>query len=479
MSDRLSALDGSFLYLEQPGTVMHVGSVAVFAAPPQGFDEDQLMALVGARIAYLPRYRQRVRMVPGRLANPVWVDDENFDLGYHLRRAALPRPGSANQLAELVARLQSRPLDRRRPLWEVYLVEGLADGQFAMVTKAHQALVDGVHAVDIAQVILDDSQDMPDLPDDTWVPAAEPSDVELVVGAISDALRSPQQTLESLRGGLGDVVTTARRVVDQGRGLARIAARTATKPAPTGPLLASSGEQRRFAMVASTLADHREVRRRHARRGHTEVNVNDVVLAVVTGALRSWLLSRSEPVPVAAIVRALVPVSVGATVPAQVAARGQQRSQVGGEITAFMVDLPIGEPNPTIRLHQIAFAMRAQAGPGRAVRAQTLANIAGFAPPTLHLVGARVASAASRRLTNLTITNVPGPQHPMYAAGAQLVAAYPVMPLAPGQAVSIGLTSYDGGMYYGINADLAAMPDIEVLAHSVTESLAELLADGR
>ncbi len=470
MPDRLSPLDASFLYLEEQTTAMHVGTVTIFEPPQDGFDYERLVTLVSARIAFVPRYRQRVRTVPGRLANPVWVDDEHFDVTYHVRRSALPRPGTDDQLAELVARLQSRALDRSRPLWEVYLVEGLRGGRFAIVTKTHQALVDGVNAIDIGQVILDDSPDPPDAPTDTWKPAKEPTDVELVVSAVADVVRSPGAALEALEGSANDVKATAGKVLGQFGHLLSQAARTAARPAPTSPLNVEIGEQRRWAMASTSLEDHRKVRVRHSRTGQRELTVNDVVLATVAGALRAWLLTRGESVVPATVVRALVPVSVhdGADGDDEVSYR------VGNRVKAFVVDLPVGEPNPAIRLHQVAYAMSAQAEAGEAVRAETLVGIAGFAPPTLHSLGARVASAASRRLFNLIVTNVPGPQRPLYAGGARMLATYPVMPLAKRQAVSIGLTSYDGRVYYGVNGDRDAMPDVGVLAQCLVDALVEL-----
>jgi WS/DGAT/MGAT family acyltransferase len=470
--DRLSALDASFLYLEEPTTAMHVGSVAVFEPAADGFDYERLLELVAARIAFVPRYRQRVRSVPGRLANPVWVDDEQFDLTYHVRRSALPRPGSDEQLSELVARVQSRPLDRSRPLWEVYLVEGLENGRFALLTKTHQAMVDGISAVDISQVLLDESPKTPEPKADTWKPAKEPTDAELVVAAVADALRSPGAAIEAFEGGAHDLRANLGRVLGQAGQLLSAAARTAARPAPTSPLNADISEQRRWAMVATSLEDHRKVRAKHSRRGSRELTVNDVVLATVAGALRSWLLTRGEPVVPATVVRALVPVSVHA-------GEDEVTQRAGNRIKAFVVDLPVGEPNPAVRLHQISYSMRAQAELGDAVSADTLVGIAGFAPPTLHSLGARVASAASRRVFNLMVTNVPGPQHPMYAAGARMLASYPVMPLAKRQAVSIGLTSYDGGVYYGVNGDRNAMPDVDVLAQCLVEALAELRETAR
>ncbi len=472
MPDRLSPLDASFLYLEEPATAMHVGSVSVFEAPPEGFDHDQLVALVSARIAYVPRFRQRVRPVPGRLANPVWVDDEDFDLAYHVRRAALPRPGTDEQLHELVARVQARPLDRTRPLWELYLVDGLHDGRFAVVTKTHQAVVDGVSGVDIAQVLLDDSQVAADPPTDSWVPAKEPSDFELVAGAVADGVASPRALVETLQGGTRDVADVAGRALGQVGRLVSMVARTAGRPTPTSPLNVEIGEHRRFASADTSLDDHRTVRARLGARTGTEPDVNDVVLATLAGALRGWLLARGEPVVPATVVRALVPVSVQQEA-------DEPSSRVGSRLSALVVDLPVGEPSPAIRLHQIAYALRGHGESGRAVTARTLSGLAGFAPPTLHSMAARAASAASRRLFNLVVSNVPGPQHPLYASGARMLASYPVVPLARRQALSIGLTSYDGGVYYGLNADRDAMADLQVLADSIPEALAELVESVR
>ena len=467
MPDRLSSLDASFLYLEEATTAMHVGSVMVFHPPDDGFDYDRLVRLVSTRIAYVPRYRQRVRAVPGHLANPVWVDDEDFDVTYHVRRSALPRPGSDEQLEEFVARIQPRPLDRDRPLWEVYLVEGLAHGRFAIVTKSHQALVDGINAVDIAHVILDGDPDREEPVTDTWRPTREPSDIELVTEALVDAVRRPSQILETVRGGVADIRAVGGRVVGALGAVASTVARTAARPAPTTPLNAEIGEARRYCMVGTDLDDYRKVRARLARGVHSDdVTVNDVVLATITGALRSWLLTRGEAVHNATTVRAMVPVSVY---------DASDLTRLGNRVTACFVDLPVGEPSASMRLHQIAFAMRQQMEGGQAVGAESLAGLAGFAPPTLHSLGARLGSAMSRRLFNVVITNVPGPQQPLYAADARMLSSYPVMPLARGQALSIGLTSYDGGVYYGLNADRDAMPDVDVLGQCIVDSLAELV----
>jgi diacylglycerol O-acyltransferase / wax synthase len=472
VTDRLSSLDVSFLYLEQPSTAMHVGSVMVFSTPAGGLDLERFIRHLGARIAVVPRYRQRIRSIPGRIANPVWVDDENFDLSYHIRRSALPRPGSDDQLKELVARLQARPLDRRRPLWELYLVEGLRGGRFALISKVHQALVDGVHTVDLGQVILDDSPDVADPPTFNWQAAAEPTTVELLLGAVVDSVGRPGQVVDAVRNGMIDVRDTAEFTVRTAGRLVRAARRAAGGP-PKSPLTQSVTPDRRFEMITTNLADYRTIRAKVVRPVETQsalapITVNDVVLAVLAGALRAWLLARGEPVPSGSIVRTLVPMSVRVDDP-------QAAGAIGSRVASVLIDLPTGEASPMMRLHQVAYQTRGHRETGQAVDAPALAGIAGFAPPTLHSLGARVASGLSRRIFHLVVTNVPGPQQPLYVDGVEMVATYPVVPLAAGQALSIGLTSYVGKVYYGLNADREAMPDVDTVGQCIVDALAELL----
>jgi diacylglycerol O-acyltransferase len=459
MTDRLSPLDVSFLYIETPTTPMHVGGVAVFEPSAEGFDYERLVELITQRIALVPRYRQKVRFVPGHLANPVWVDDEDFDVTYHVRRSALPKPGTDTQLRELVGRLMGRRLDRNRPLWEIYLVEGLAEGRVGIVTKTHQAMVDGVSAVDIGTVILDLTPAPREVPDDDWRPDKEPGAATLVVGAVTDLVKRPTQALDTARTVVADARATAGKVSGVAGGVLASAVSMA-RPAPDSPLNVRIGEQRRFGSASTDLDDYKLVRKAH---GGT---VNDVVLATVAGALRSWLLTRGEAVTPATVVRAMVPVSVRAD---------GGEVQLGNRVSSWFVDLPVGEGNPVVRLHQVSFAMRGHNESGQSVSADALVQMSGFAPPTIHSLGARVASSITRRLFNVVVTNVPGPQYPLYAAGARMLAMYPVVPLTKGQALSIGLTSYDGGVYFGLNADRDAMPDVDVLAALIEESLSELV----
>ncbi|RCW45367.1 WS/DGAT/MGAT family acyltransferase [Halopolyspora algeriensis] len=473
MSDRLSALDASFLYLEDHTTPMHMGGVAVFRRPRSGFDYDHVLSFIERRLSLVPRYRQKVMEVPGRLARPVWVDDQDFDITYHVRRSALPKPGKDEQLHDLTARLMSRKLDTTRPLWEVYLVEGLSRNRVAIITKTHQAMVDGIGAIDIGQVILDTSAEAQATDtEDLWMPCPEPSMSELVVDAVSEAVQRPGEVVENVRAAVVDATATVRKVTGALSGIASVV-RTAAVPSPGGPLNSATSSQRRFATAKTRLGDFRTVRREH---GGT---VNDVVLAVLAGALRSWLLSRGEVVSQHTTVRAMVPVSIRS---GDEAAREEYADtsslpvgSVGNKVSAYLVDLPVGESNPIVRLHQVGHAMRAHAESGQSVAADALVRLSGFAPPTLHALGARVANGISDRLFNVLVTNVPGPQVPLYTAGAKMTEMFPVVPLAKNQSLSIGVTSYDGGLYFGLNGDRAAMSDVEVLASMIEESVEEMV----
>jgi len=460
VADRLSPLDVSFLYAEEPTTPMHVGGVAVFTPPRHGFDHDRLVAIIEQRIALVPRYRQKIKEVPGRLASPVWVDDGAFDIAFHVRRSALPRPGNDEQLRELVGRLMSRRLDRSRPLWEMYLVQGLTGDRLAVISKTHHAMVDGISAVDLAQVILDPTPRPRAIPVLPWQPQPEPAAVDLVRDAVSDLVRQPSAVVDSVRRSIDDAASTAVNLAGQVLGAVAYA-RTAVGAASATPLNTEIGQQRRFGMARTELDDYRRVRKVQ---GGT---VNDVVLATVAGALRAWLASRGEPVTTASSLRALVPVSVRS--PAQ-------EHRLGNHVSSYLVDLPIGEPDPLRRLHRVSSDMTAHKEAGQSVGADVLVRLSGFAPPTLHSLAARTASQLSRRVFNVVVTNVPGPQHPLYAGGARMLEVFPVVPLAKGQAVSIGLTSYNGGVFYGLNADRDAMYDIDSLCRAIEESLAEIVA---
>jgi len=439
--------------VEESTTPMHVGGLMTFDDTP-GFDADRFVAQIGERLAAVPRYRQKIREVPVHLGLPVWVDDPGFELDYHVRRSALPAPGSDAQLRELVGRLMSRQLDRARPLWEIYLVEGLSDDRFAIVTKIHHAMVDGLSSIDVGTVLLDVTPTPRESPPDDWHPAPEPSGLELAAGAVQEQLLRPQLMFGTAQRALLDV----RSVVRTG-GAMLAAARSASRPAPANPLNAPIGKQRRYGTSAGALDEYKAIRRAH---GGT---VNDVVLAVVTGALRRWMTTRGEPVRATTTVRAMVPVSVRAR---------STGGRLGNQISAYFVDLPVGEPDPVARLESVTAAMAGHKSSGQAIGASALIGLVGLATPTLHSMSARLTSSMSSRVFNVVVTNVPGPQFPLYAMGARMRDMYPVVPLAKGQAVSIGITSYDGGIFYGLNADRDAMGDVDVLADAIGASLDEL-----
>lgn len=457
MPERLTSADAAFLQAEESGTPQHVGTLSVLHDPAGGLDHAELAGRVRRHLDATPRYRQLVRRVPGRIAHPVWVDDANFDLGHHVRRSMLPRPGEDEQLRELVARLMSRPLDQSRPLWELYLVEGMSGSRVALLSKSHHALVDGVGTMDIGQLVLGPGGAADGVPHG-WRATGGPSSVGLIVEALVDAARQPAHVVDAVRHSVTDVRSTAGRLASAAAGAAA-AARTMVLPPPASPLRSRPGGQRLFATVDTPLADYRLVRSAHGG------SINDVVLATVTGALRSWLHTRGEIVAPAATVRAVVPVSV----------RDDQASLV----SSYLVDLPVGEPAAVRRLREIGYATQTHKDTGVAVDAGSLVRMAGFAPPTLHALGARVASALTQRSSHLVVTNVPGPQTTIHVAGARLLRSYPVMPLPPGQALSFGITSYDGTLSYGLYADRDAMADVDVMAHCISESLAELVDASR
>jgi WS/DGAT/MGAT family acyltransferase len=455
MVERLTTLDTSFRYLDEPAAPLHVGGVLVLETPPGGLDA--LADLVRARLPMVPRYRQRVLEVPGHLANPVWADDAGFDLDYHIRRSTLPEPGTQAELLDLVSRVTSRPLDRARPLWEMYLVEGLAGDRVAVVTKTHPTLIDGLGALDIGQVLLDVTPDAPAPADDVWRPRPAPGRPVLLAQALAEYVRQPSSVVETARAVITDFRSTASRTAAAAGDLWRTA-RSAAFPAPPSPLNSTSGPQRRVALARADLDQLNRVRSAH---GGT---VNDVLLTVVTGALREWLLSRGEPVVASTSVRALLPVSV----------QGQDAAP-GGRLSSQLVDLPVGEPNPRVRLSRLSYAMRGLVEDGTSVRADTLVALTGFAPPTLHALGVRAARGLSRRLFNLVVTNVPGPQVPLYAAGARMREVFPVVPLVRGQGLSIGMTSYDGSVYVGLNADRDSVGDVDLLADLIEQEVGQLL----
>lgn len=466
MPKRLSSLEVAMLALDSSRTPAQVGTVNILDGSARTLDYERLLKLVGERLCYVPRYRQRVRSLPLRLASPVWVDDDAFEVGYHVRRAALPRPGTAEQLHELVSRVMSRRLDRSRPLWEMYLVEGLADGRVALVTKTHLCLVDGVDAVDLAQVLLDSDQHAGSAPQapSVWHPAS-PTTAELLTGALWQAALDPNLAVQNVRGVVAGAVSIAQAVGDTlnavGRPLTELAENLLPGGRPSVRSFAGTvSEERRTATVAVPLSDLRAVATHHG------LTVHDAVLGVVSGGLRAWLATRGESVSDA---------SVTALVPMSVTEDGREPTSLGCAVTSHLQELPIGEPDALLRLQQIAAGTRVHRDTGRAVGARVLSELAGFAPPTLHVLGVRASAETLSAPYDILVSNVPGPQVPLYAAGAPLLASYPIVPLSPGHLLAVGVTSYLGEVHFGLTGDRDALSDLEVLAQCLTQAVAELL----
>jgi diacylglycerol O-acyltransferase / wax synthase len=465
MVTRLSAADASFFGLENSSTPMYVSSLSILRKSRSGLSYETLLETVEQRLPQIPRYRQKVREVTLGLARPVWVDDRDFDITYHIRRSALPSPGSDAQLHELVARLGSRALDKTRPLWEMYLVEGLAGNRLAIYTKSHQSLVNGMTALEIGHVIADRTQKPPTFGEDIWIPAREPSDEQLLVGAIGEWIARPTAQLAAVRSAVKGLATNSGQLQEVGRRFSAAARTFVRGSAPSSPLNTKVSRNRRFTVASAELEDYRNLRARY------DCDVNDVVLAVIAGALRNWLLSRGEPVAPTTTVRAMAPMSVYPDAEIDSAGPGQAIS----EVAPFLLDLPVGEGNAVVRLSQIAHMTESHPTARSLVDARTIVTLSGFAPPTLHAMGIRVATTFPARQFNLLITNVPGAQKQMYIAGTKLLETYAVPPLLDSQVLAIGITSYNGKLYFGINADRDAMSDVDVLPALLREALDELL----
>ncbi|MCD9197084.1 WS/DGAT/MGAT family O-acyltransferase [Aeromicrobium wangtongii] len=445
---RLSPLDAMFLQQDSPTVPRQVASLVIMEAGERPLTYDRLINVINERIDLVPRYRQLPRSVPGAMGTPVWLDDEDYDISLHVRRSALPRPGTVEALHELVGRLIARRLDLDRPLWELYLIEGLSDGRVALLFKAHQALVDGSETVDLAQVLLEETAHDRDIPHEEWNPRPEPHAGELLAATLSRNVRRPGEALRIAEHNLGRLA----------RKLPVIGGDALT---PHGVLSTDLSRHRRFASQAVDLDDFRRVREMH---GGT---VNDVILACIAGGIRGWMLTRAEPVSAKTALRAMVPMSV-------VAEDGLPTS-LGSKVRGHLLSLPVGESNPVVRLHQVSYALKDHRETGSAVAANQLAALPGFATSTFHAVGARVADAEAGRGHQIVITNVPGPQDPLYLAGEALAEVYPCIPLSGRRAVSIGVTSYHSKVFFGIVADRDAVPDVEVLGQCIQDALAELV----
>jgi diacylglycerol O-acyltransferase / wax synthase len=457
--DRLSALDASFLHLERLETPMHVGAVSIFEGAPF-FDDSgrfrlaEVRRLVNSRLHLIPRFRKRLMFVPFEQGRPVWVDDVRFDIGYHVRLTALPHPGSREQLLALTARVEAQLLDRDRPLWELWFVEGLEGGNIGLIQKTHHALVDGVSGVDVATVLLDFTPEPTFLEPPRWVVEPAPSPGRLFVDTLYERTTEPAEIARTAR----RIVRTPQRTVSRtgqlGRALSTLVDRNSIVPSTS--LNVTVGRRRRFEGVRVSLDDVKEIR---AALGGT---VNDVVLAGVSGGLRRLFEARAEDTTDLRL-RALCPVSVR---------DDSERMQLGNRVSAMFVDLPIGESDPTRRLQAIRATTGDLKDRQQAVGAAFLIDLTSFAAPTLLGLAARVAHR--QPFFNLVITNVPGPQVPLYCMGGRMLEAFPVVPLTRNTALGIAILSYCGQLHIGLYVDADAVDDVAVLAAGLEDSFAEL-----
>jgi diacylglycerol O-acyltransferase / wax synthase len=457
--DRLTSLDAAFLRMESPTRHMHVGGLFVFDPPEGGrFSFGTFLELVRSRLHLVPRYRQRIVEPPFALGNPVWVDDPEFDLPYHVRHAALPAPGTTTQLTEYCSRILSRQLDRDRPLWELYVIEGLEAGRIALLGKNHHAMIDGLSGIDIATVMLDLAPDQSeDLPaPEPWRAHPTPSTAELATGAIKELATSPAELVESVGRVARAPANTARRAVAVGLGVVRVARSNLARPAPRSLLNRPPGRHRRFAIQRVALEDVKAVKNAFG------TTVNDVVLAIVADATGRYLRARGARTD-GPWLRAMVPVSTRAA---------SEQHHLGNRVVSVFVDLPMAEMDPIERLRVCHDAMHEVRSSHAAVGAGFLIGLGEFAPPTIHAMASRVAVNA--RVFNFLVTNVPGPQLPIYCLGARLLGAFPFTPLAANHAYGVGVTSIDGWMNFGFTADYDALPDVDRMTGFLLEALAEL-----
>ena len=460
--DRLSPLDASFLHIEDDVNHMHIGSIGIFEGPPPPYAE--LVATVGGRLARVPRYRQKVATVPLSLGRPVWVDDPHFAIEYHVRHTALPAPGGEDELRRLVGRVMSQALDRSRPMWEIWMVEGLGDDQWALVSKVHHCLVDGVSGAELLAVILDISPEVPAPIDDGWRPAPEPSSIELGRDAAIGLVTSPYEQLRAV----GSLLRRPQRVLDSAREVAKgsIALSSIVKPTPPTSLNGPIGPHRRYVWSSAQLTDIKAIRAAH---GGT---VNDVVLALICRGFRDLLTSRGESTD-GRVIRTLVPVSVRPRGAGPATGDGTMENKV----SAMFAELPVGIDDPVERLHAITAQLADLKASKQALAGEAITSLGGFAPPLLLTLGMRVATRAARRMGNLdtVTTNVPGPQFPLYSCGRRLLRACPYVPLAAPLRVGVAIFSYDGELTFGITGDYDTAADIDVLARGIGEGVAELL----
>ncbi len=452
--DRLTAVDASFLTNESENSHMHIGAVLIFEGPPPSLED--FVAHVESRLPYVPRYRQKLVSPPLEAGRPLWADDPNFNLSFHMRHTALPSPGSDKELIALANRVFSQSLDRTKPLWEMWLVQGLQDDRFAVLIKSHHAMIDGVSGVDLGTVLFDITPDAEPHEPAEWNPRPEPSSLSLLRRSAKDLAATPFRITERVVKVVRNPDSLINQIGDQAEGVGEIA-RAFADPAPDVPLNVDIGPHRRIAWARADFSDFRRIKNAY------DTTVNDVVLAVVAGSIRNWLIARGVPTDDLEL-RAMVPVSVRAE---------DEHGHLGNKLTTMRAPLPVYEPDPVKRLEIVSAAMDGLKHSKQALGAETIARLNDFAPPTLLAQAARLTF--STRLFNLLVTNVPGPQIPLYVLGRKLQETFPVAFLAKNHALAIGVMSYNGQVNFGLLGDYDAMPDIGMIGEGLNDALDELL----
>jgi WS/DGAT/MGAT family acyltransferase len=457
--DRLTSIDASFLTQETSASHMHVGAILVFEGPPPSYED--LLEHVDSRLHLVPRFRQKLAPSPFGTGRPFWVDDPTFNLAYHVRHSALPAPGSEEQLKNMAARVFSQQLDRTKPLWELWLVQGMDRKRFALVTKTHHAVVDGVSGVDIATVLFD-VKPVPEAsaPESEWVAAPEPSGADLLARNVEDLLTTPLRLARRVESAVEHPGPALHQASEAFEAVGEVAWALAN-PAPEVPLNVPIGSHRRYEWVRADLEDLKRIKNRL---GGT---VNDVVLAVVAGALRRWLLKRGVRTEGLEL-RGLVPVSIRAE---------DEHGQLGNRIAAVRGPLPVYVEDPVRRLEVVRAGMDGIKSSKQALGAEVISRFNDFAPPTLLAQASRLNF--STRLFNLIVTNVPGPQMPLYVLGRELEDVFPVAFLPKNHALAIAVMSYNGGIDFGLLADYDSMEDVGAIVAGIEASIAELLEAAR
>ena len=450
----MSPMDASFLHVEGPNNPMHIGGVSIFEGPAPPFE--RLEDMVSRKLALVPRYRQKVRFIPLGLGRPVWVEDPRFNLAYHVRHTALPAPGDEDKLRRTAARVFAQHLDRSKPLWEIWVVEGLSANRWALLSKVHHCMVDGVSATDLMTVMFDDEPAPP--PEIGWEPAPEPTDAELVLRTLTHRTIDPYEQLRSVRAAIRAPRASLAKAGDVLRGMSSSA--RILRPLASSSLTGPVGPHRYWSTAQVRLS---EVKRVRAALGGT---VNDVVLAIVSGGLRDLLEARGEPVEDRTI-RALVPVSVRPP---------DERGVYNNRVSAMFAELPVGILDPAARLQAVRRQMDGLKQSKQAVAGDVLTSLSGFAPPMLLALGARVMARSPSLGLQTGVTNVPGPQQPLQTLGRRLLESFPFVPLIGNVRISIAIFSYDGGLYFGVTGDYDSSRDIDILTNGVRRAIAELLA---